>query len=287
LDNADVLADALGIEIELTAAEHPVGAFSLDLVGRDLTHDCPLIVENQLNATDHDHLGKLITYAAGADAGTVVWVAPEFRDEHRAALDWLNRLGSDRVRFFGVRPGAIRIAGQPAVAPDFVLAVQPNDWSASQSVATRASETDRTKMLRAFWSSYIDRQHAIHPDWSPRGRKQPTGQHYLNYPSTLGWRGHYGVVAARNFLRSELYLIDGSIFPALHSHRAAIEAAYGAPLDWQELPDAKGSRVCEHCPADLADIDRWDEYMVWLLDRQERLRTAMDPVLEEVRRALS
>ncbi len=99
LANGDVFADVLGIDLELTAAEHGIGSFSLDLVGRDLTNDCVLIVENQLTPTDHDHLGKLISYAAGTDAQTVVWLAPSFREEHREALDLLKNLGGEQVRF--------------------------------------------------------------------------------------------------------------------------------------------------------------------------------------------
>ena len=90
LENADVLEAVLGIELQIDEPEHAVGSFSLDLLGRDLTHDATLIVENQIEATDHSHLGQLVTYAAGTDAHTVVWVAKAFREEHRQALDWLN-----------------------------------------------------------------------------------------------------------------------------------------------------------------------------------------------------
>jgi hypothetical protein len=96
LDNADALEATLGIEIELSAAEHPVGGFSLDLIGRDLTNDCVLMVENQLTGTDHGHLGQLLTYAAGTDAQTIVWMATAFREEHRQARSW-PPASSDRI----------------------------------------------------------------------------------------------------------------------------------------------------------------------------------------------
>jgi hypothetical protein len=120
LENADALAEALGLDIELSAAEHPVGGFALDLVGRDMTNNCVLIVENQLSATDHGHLGQLLTYAAGTDARTVVWLAPTFREEHRQALDYLNGLGGENARFFGVEIGVVRI-GNSDPAPLFKL----------------------------------------------------------------------------------------------------------------------------------------------------------------------
>lgn len=90
LEHADHLAETLGIDLELEQSEHPVGGFSLDLVGRDLTNDAVLIVENQLAGTDHNHLGQILTYAAGTDASSIVWIATSFREEHRQAIDWLN-----------------------------------------------------------------------------------------------------------------------------------------------------------------------------------------------------
>src|SRR5215218_6471589 len=90
LENADVLSDLLGMDLELMAAEHRVGGFALDLIGKDLQTGDTVIVENQLEVTDHGHLGQLLTYAGGTDPATIVWCAPTFRDEHRAALDWLN-----------------------------------------------------------------------------------------------------------------------------------------------------------------------------------------------------
>ncbi|MBM2822711.1 MAG: hypothetical protein HW413_1457 [Thermoleophilia bacterium] len=103
LDNADVLGDTLGLEIQLEEAEHSVGGFSLDLIGRDLTHEARLIVENQIEQSDHGHLGQLLTYTAGTDAATIVWIARGFRDEHRVALDWLNEHTGEDIRFFDDR----------------------------------------------------------------------------------------------------------------------------------------------------------------------------------------
>jgi hypothetical protein len=104
LDNADILSDVLGIDVELERPEERVGDFWLDLIGQDHTNGTVLIVENQLEATDHSHLGQTVLYAAGTGAKTVVWIAREFRAEHRQALSWLNETTTDDVRFFGVAP---------------------------------------------------------------------------------------------------------------------------------------------------------------------------------------
>lgn len=127
LDNADVLSDVLGLDLELEAAEHAVGDFSLDLIGRDRLSGDLVIVENQLEQSDHTHLGQIMTYAGGTDAAHVVWVAPSFRAEHRRALEWLNERTDEGTRFFAVEVKVVRIGDSP-YAPLLSLAVQPNDW---------------------------------------------------------------------------------------------------------------------------------------------------------------
>lgn len=109
LQNVDVLSDLLGMDLELEVAEHPVGDFSLDLIGRDLSDDSVVIVENQLESSDHTHLGQILTYAAGTQPKTIVWVATRFRSEHRAALDWLNEHTDPDTRFFGVEIEVVKI----------------------------------------------------------------------------------------------------------------------------------------------------------------------------------
>ena len=115
LENPDVLGDALNIEVEFSQSEQQVGPYAVDIIGKDLTHDSVLIVENQLEKTNHTHLGQLITYAANTDAVTVVWIAKEFTDEHRQAIDYLNELSgnSGKARFFAVQVVAIQIDNSP------------------------------------------------------------------------------------------------------------------------------------------------------------------------------
>lgn len=109
LRNVDVLSDLLGMDLVLEVAEHPVGGFSLDLLGHDASTGEPVIVENQLEQSDHTHLGQILTYAAGTDPTTIVWLATSFREEHRAAVDWLNTRTNDETRFFAVQVEVVRI----------------------------------------------------------------------------------------------------------------------------------------------------------------------------------
>ena len=123
---------------ELEAAEHPVGGYSLDLVGRDTTNDAVLIVENQLAPTDHSHLGQVLTYAAGTAASTIVWIATAFCEEHRQALDWLNENTGEDVHFFGIELQVVKIGDSPP-APLLNLVAQPNDWQKQVRASTQRS----------------------------------------------------------------------------------------------------------------------------------------------------
>jgi hypothetical protein len=127
LGNAQALSEAVGMDLTLEAAEHPIGGFSLDLIGVDTATGDRVIVENQLEASDHTHLGQILTYAGGTSPANVLWLATFFREEHRAALEWLNERTDENTRFFAVRIQVVRI-GVSQPAPLFTLVVQPNDW---------------------------------------------------------------------------------------------------------------------------------------------------------------
>ncbi|MBI2710603.1 MAG: DUF4268 domain-containing protein [Actinobacteria bacterium] len=288
LANADVLADVLGIDLELTAAEHGVGSFALDLIGRDLTNDCVLIVENQLTPTDHDHLGKLITYAAGTDAQTVVWLAPSFREEHREALDLLNNLGGERVRFFGIELGAIRI-GDSVPAPLLELRVEPNDWHAQLSAVARgvSQGSGKPALYLEFWSRFLDRVREERPGWTRA--KKPGSSNWFAMACPFKGGPYYAVSFAQGGkLRCELYIdyADGDAVAALYSNllarRERIEAIYGTALSWEALPDRRASRIGDYTDGDVTNTDSHDQYIDWFFDSGRRLREAINDVAGEV-----
>jgi len=131
-DNLPMLGEALGLDLQLEEMEGPVGDFSCDIVAREVGTNRPVIIENQLERTDHSHLGQLLTYAAGLDAGVVIWISSDIREEHREALHWLNRHTDEQIDFFGIRLEAVRIDGsKPAI--QFSLVVSPNKWGKAQS----------------------------------------------------------------------------------------------------------------------------------------------------------
>lgn len=152
-ENISKLGEALDLELELQGSEVSVGDFSLDLLAHDEA-DRPVIIENQLDSTDHDHLGKLLTYAGGYDAAVVVWVAKDFRDEHRQALDWLNQRTGEDTQFFGVVIEAWKI-DDSRPAPHFNLVATPNEWKKGKVVKPVPSE--RQEQYRKFFQDLRDK----------------------------------------------------------------------------------------------------------------------------------
>ena len=241
-----------------------------------------VIVENQLETSDHGHLGQILTYAAGTDPTTIVWVSASFRPEHRAAIDWLNARTDENTRFFGVELGVVRI-GQSEPAPSFRLVAQPNDWEKTVRAATSQVEaTGKQVLYRAFWSRWIDVLQADRPSWSratrpPRGSwfSTTTGASDVSYYTAFTKRGLSSELVFES-PDAELNLLR---FQTLEAKQAEMEQAYGQALAWQDLPGRKATRVAEYLPdAEVTSEEHWDQYLDWLLDRQTRLRHALAAV---------
>jgi hypothetical protein len=279
LTNPDVLGDLLGMDLVLAAAEHPVGGFALDLIGRDESTNETVIVENQLTGTDHTHLGQILTYAGGTDPVNIVWVATSFREEHRAALDWLNTRTDESTRFFGVELGVVRIDGSPP-APLLRLVVQPNDWGKKVKASTHADAalSTRNSTYQEFWTRFLDRIATDRSDWT-RARKgpaqnwfpMPTGRSDLSYTCSFG----------RSGLCSEIYFqhtdpnVNAARFDAAHARKDQLEGAYGSALSFEPLAERKGCRIAEYRPGTIENSSECDDYITWFVDAQTRLRNAI------------
>lgn len=282
LQNADTLAGVLGIDIELTAAEHPVGGFNLDLIGQDLTNQCVLIVENQLTPTDHIHLGQVLTYAAGTEARTIIWAATRFREEHRQAIDWLNELAGENARFFGVEIGAVKIGDSPP-APLFKLRAQPNDWHSQVAAAAKSTSqtSGKAPLYVAFWTRYLDRVHAERPGWT--NAQKPSTANWISMPSPFKGANYSQSFAAGGKIRDELYIdsVDAALADGLYAfladRKAQIEAVYGQELSWEPLPDKRASRIASYSIGNVSDVDSHDKVIDWLFESGAKLRAALTP----------
>jgi len=152
--NLALLGQALGIELALQSQEQNVGPFRADILCKDVSSATWVLIENQIERTDHTHLGQLLTYAAGLHAVTIVWIASRFTDEHRAALDWLNEVTEDSVSFFGLEVELWRI-GSSAPAPKFNVVSKPNAFVRTVSASQNRND-DRAKQYSQYWQSFLD-----------------------------------------------------------------------------------------------------------------------------------
>ncbi len=270
LANPDTLRDALGIDIELNSAEHPVGGYSLDLIGRDVNHDAVLIVENQLGFSDHTHLGQLLTYASGSDAKTIVWITTGFREEHRQALDWLNQSTDEHVRFFGLQIEVVRI-GDSLLAVRFKIVAQPNDWQKRlKTSAAELSSGGKPALYYAFWSRLLERIHKEHPGWTRARKPQTTNWLWVSYPLrgiplsvSFGWNSTLSV---------ELYIdtqdpeYNTRLFDRLAQHRGSLEADFGRPLEWDRAEGRRFCSIADKAEGDVSTTEKHDEFINWIFD---------------------
>lgn len=282
LSNADVLCEVLGMQLELTAAEHKVGGFSLDLIGQDLTTGETVIVENQLEQTDHAHLGQLLTYAGGTDPTTIVWCAPSFREEHRAALDWLNDRTDEGSRFFGVEVAAVRIDGSRP-APLFSLVAKPNDWAKQVHRQKDSALTGKGAAYSAFWADLLQRIRTEHPGWTASTGGSTDSWITLPYGKSSIW---YGVLFSQNGPAVELYFGSSDpdenfgAFEQFADRADALEATFGHKLEFESLPGKKACRIRYYRPGggDVLDVDSRDDYLDWFANTAALLRAAVQSV---------
>ena len=274
-NNLKVLGDALGIELELEAQEKSVGPFRADILCRSLDDDSLVLIENQLEKTDHIHLGQLLTYAAGLQSVTSVWIAATFTEEHRAALDWLNQVTNESVRFFGLEIELWQI-NESVPAPKFNVVSKPNNWSRQVSQAARQMNdqpiTEGKKLQLQFWqefASYLkDGKSSIRPP-------TPRPQHWMTFGIGRTGFNMHGLLSLRdNRIGVEISMYDANAkdyFNSLLGQKDSIESDFGAPLEWLELPEKKQARIVyykQNC--DLYSRERWAEYMSWMREFLEK-----------------
>lgn len=283
-DNLTLLAESLGLsELELVGTEHPVGDFKVDILCTD--DGGKVIIENQLEKTNHTHLGQILTYAAGVGARKVIWLAEAFRTEHVAALEFLNQHTTDELDFFAVEIELWRIGDSP-MAPSFNVVVKPNDWAKTgQQNAKAAATTTPTKQRQLkFWTGW---QAWLQAKGSTLRTQKPLPQHWTNI--ALGRSGIH-LAATVNSRESrvgmEVYINhenSKSMFKQLQAHQVEIDTALGAKLEWMELPDGHACRILQVRPdSPLESEDQWPAYYAWLEQAALRMSEVFRPLVKEL-----
>lgn len=282
-ENLKLLGQALELgELQNEQIEIRVGDFRIDILASD-SEGNPVIVENQLERTDHTHLGQLLTYLASHEGkATLVWIAEDFRDEHRAVIDWLNRNTSEDFAFFAVVIELWSISGSPP-APRFRVVAGPNDWTKNIRAATREVAdpelAERHRIRIAYWRSFGEYLRARK---SAFGIRRPVkNPEYRFRPERPGFRIFVGISIRHQAATVGLAITrdpDRSRFRTLLAQQPAIQSEFGESLIWDENLGTKRSFISVSRPSfNPAETTQYPDAHVWMLDRMERFRSVFGP----------
>lgn len=280
-ENLSLLADAIGFDLKLVQVEAQVGDFCADILAEEENTGRKIIIENQLEMTDHSHLGQIITYASGYDAGVVVWVVRDVREEHRQAIDWLNNHTDDTIEFYLVRIELWQIADSP-YAPKFDIVCKPNDWAKTVKEATAGNqELTTTKLAQLdFWNQF--KEYAQQQHTKLRVRKG-SPQHWTDI--SIGQSEAHVTLTINskdNSLSVELYIPDNKeLFQQLQIRQSEIEKDLGEPLVWMALPEKKASRAKVMMLGDVEEKAHWQSYFEWLLREAEKFRSVFPKYIKD------
>jgi len=281
-ENISLLNEAIGLDLAVEAQEQRVGPFRADILCKDTNSNQWVLIENQIESTDHRHLGQLLTYAAGLEAVTIVWIAEKFTEEHRATLDWLNQITDERFNFFGLEIELWRIGTSP-MAPKFNLVSKPNNWSKAISGVAKAIEegqlTETKQRQLEYWISFND---VLTERKSIIKTRKPSPQHWqdFSFNAGIGTIHPNATINTREHVIEVTFLAIGSnrlaVFQKLKQQEEAIEQELGMDLTWRELPGS-GQITARRTNSDLSDRASWPSMQKWHADTLEAFHRCFVP----------
>ena len=281
-DNIDVLNDITEFNLSSAESEQRAGTFSIDIVAEDESGN-PIIVENQFGKSDHDHLGKLLTYFSFVEAKGAIWIVEDPRPEHIKAISFLNEISSSP--FYLIKVEAIKIE-ESLPAPLFTVIVGPSEESKDVGIIKK-DIAERYKIRFEFWKELLgkaNKKTKLHSSISP-GKEGCIG-------TSAGKRGLYFNYVIRQHSSSiELYIDRGSeakdenknIFDFLFENKEAIEETFGSDLIWQKLENKRACRICKKFEiGGYKDNDKWDKIHNTLIDDMINFARALKPFIKKI-----
>lgn len=264
-ENLNTLSDEIGIDIELISTEAKTGSFSTDILAVEANTDNKIIIENQLEQTDHDHLGKIITYASGHDAKTIIWIVKEAREEHRQAVDWLNEHTDEEINIFLCKIELWKI-GDSQIAPKFQIVSSPNNWTKTIKKSGSGDAGDINMLQYDYWTKLNDEIDKNYPMFNSR---KPQGKpwHDLTIGRPLA---HIKLIFNTQIsaIKVNLTIPDSKeFFDYLYDSKDEIESELGYELNWKRLDNKKVSHIEIMKKSNLNDCFTWDENIKWQLTK--------------------
>lgn len=265
-ENLEMLSDEIGIDISLIQTEASVGNFNVDILAEEENTGKKIVIENQLEATDHDHLGKIITYASGFGAEIIIWIVKSVRDEHKQAVDWLNEHTDSNINIFAIQMEVWKIADSP-FAPKFHVVAKPNDWAKAVKNSAAPGDLSETKLLQLnFWAKFKE---FVQDSNGKIKLRKAYPQHW--YDISFGFSNAHICLTLNSQseqMTCELYIPDSKyLFHWLKEKQEIIENELSEKLIWEELPEKKASRIKLVANGSLVSQDNWPEYHLWMLNK--------------------
>ena len=264
-ENLDALSEEIGIDIKLIKTEANVGKFSVDILAEEEASGRKIIIENQLEDTNHDHLGKIITYASGYDAEIIIWIVKDVRDEHQKAIDWLNEHTDENISFFLIKIELWQIEGSNP-APKFEIMVSPNEWAKAIKTSPFSGELTDTKLQQLeFWNKFKNyvRENDI------RIRLQtPRPQHWYNV-SIGSSDGHVTLTinSRENLIGCEVYISKNKdLFNFLRERKDEIEKEIGESIEWVDAAVVSRIKIKKEVSG-IFDQAEAEKYFAWLYEK--------------------
>ena len=277
--NLRLLGDEIGYEIVLIKTEAKVGNFNVDILAEEENSKKKIVIENQLEITDHDHLGKLITYASGHVASVAIWVVRDVREEHRKAVDWLNEHTVDGIEFYLLKIELWQI-GESPYAPKFEIICKPNDWARAVKESSESGTLSETNLNQLeFWTQF--KRFALEKK-SPISLQKPSPQHwaYISIGSAEACMS-LTINSVKGVIGCEVYIYNNkALYAQLLAHKEEIEGELGEQAKWMELPGKKASRIKVSKSVDFNDKGKWMEQFSWLLKEAEKLHQTFPKYLK-------
>ncbi|MDO5849070.1 MAG: DUF4268 domain-containing protein [Methanobrevibacter sp.] len=279
-ENLNMLGDEIGLDIELITTEAQIGSFNADILAKEANTDNRIIIENQLESTDHDHLGKIITYGAGQDAKTIIWIVKNVRDEHRQAIDWLNENTNENINIFLCKIELWKI-DDSNLAPKIQIISSPNNWSKAVKREINKENLSDTGLLQLeYWTElarYIeDNDFAINP-------RKPRAQHWYDFAigSSLA---HISLTVntQKSEVRVQLWIDDSKdLFDYLEEQKEEIENELDVNLEWNRLDNSKASHISIVKNIDIKKEYNWNEAINWQTKTANKFYNAFSNRIKE------
>ena len=267
VEKIEEIGALLGYEFEHIQREAPVGDFSLDILAKDLGTNRLVVIENQYGKTDHDHLGKLLTYTAGYEAKIIIIISEEFRDEHKKALEWLNENTVDDVEFYGLSVTVLKVdESKPAYR--FNIVVAPNGWQKNALMGSNNQNSEKAEKYKQFFQLVLD--DLREKKFSNAQKAQP--QNWYTFSSGINGFSISINFSKRSTARVELYIDCGDVeknksrFDKLFSDKDNIESELKQQLLWERLEDKQASRVAVEIKGTINDTEEeLEKIRVWMI----------------------